>query len=70
MTTREANSLDRTLAKVCEACPVCNHARKKQRGAAFAFVKTVENHLCPFCAAYARVHGRKSHEPSPHGPTA
>ena len=65
MATNKPSLLDRTLAKVCAACPACNHARKKQRGAVFAFVKTVETHLCPFCMAYARVHGRRSHEPAP-----
>ncbi|MBM3892608.1 MAG: hypothetical protein FJ388_26110 [Verrucomicrobia bacterium] len=70
MTIRKPSSLDRALARVCAICPICHHARKKQRGAAFEFVKKVETHLCPFCAAYARVHGRKSHEPAPRGPTA
>ncbi|MBM3858950.1 MAG: hypothetical protein FJ395_04785 [Verrucomicrobia bacterium] len=55
--------LDLTLAKVCENCPVCRTARKHQAGAAFQLVKTVETHVCPFCMAYERVHGRKSHEP-------
>ncbi|MCX7826586.1 MAG: hypothetical protein N2689_13650 [Verrucomicrobiae bacterium] len=65
MTTRDATSLDRALARVCAVCPVCHHARKTQRGVMFEFVKKVEDRLCPFCAAYARVHGRKPHEPTP-----
>ena len=33
---------DRALAKKCIECPVCKHARVKQRGFAFWFVKTIE----------------------------
>lgn len=53
----------RLLAGVSERCPVCRVARRRQAGAAFALVKTFEC-VCPFCRCYARVHGRKSHEPS------
>jgi len=56
---------DRKLAKICIECPVCKHARKKQRGIAFWFVKTVEGSICPNCKAYERVYGRKAHEPLP-----
>jgi hypothetical protein len=28
----------------------------------FNFVRSVENGICPFCRAYERVHGKKSHE--------
>ena len=51
------------MAQVCAACPVCRHARAKQEGAAYTFVKTIEGSLCPFCRAYERVHGKKAHEP-------
>ncbi|MDP8222633.1 MAG: hypothetical protein P9L99_04680 [Candidatus Lernaella stagnicola] len=54
---------DRELAKRCMACPVCQRARDKQRGLAFWFVKTIEGGLCPNCKAYAKVYGRKAHEP-------
>jgi hypothetical protein len=54
---------DRSMAKICESCPVCRHARRKQQGVAFRFVKTIENQICPFCQAYEKVHGRKAHEP-------
>jgi hypothetical protein len=57
--------LDKMLAHVCVLCPVCRRARKRQCGVAFKMVQTVEVHLCPFCAAYERVHGRKAHEPLP-----
>jgi uncharacterized protein CbrC (UPF0167 family) len=57
--------LDRALAKVCENCPVCRTARRRQTGAAYRLVKNVEGHICPFCQAYERVHGRKAHEPPP-----
>ena len=53
---------DRTMARLCERCPVCRHARRSQQGIAFSFVKNVETGLCPFCLAYERVHGRKAHE--------
>jgi len=56
---------DRAMAKVCEHCPVCRQARKRQTGAAYRFVRTIEGGLCPFCKAYERVHGRKAHEPAP-----
>ena len=55
---------DRSLARVCEHCPVCRQARNRQKGAAYRFVRTVEGDLCPFCKAYERVHGRKAHEPA------
>ena len=56
---------DRAMAKRCLECPVCNHARKKQRGIVFFLVKTIEGSICPYCKAYARVYGRKAHEPMP-----
>ncbi len=57
--------LDRSLARVCELCPVCRRARATQAGAAFQLVRRIEADLCPFCRAYAKVHGRKAHEPLP-----
>jgi hypothetical protein len=55
---------DRAMAQRCVECPVCNRARRKQRGAAFWFVKRIEGGVCPFCQAYEKVNGRKAHEPS------
>lgn len=55
-------TLDKILAGVCMNCPVCRRARRQQGGAAFQVVKRVEAKVCPFCRAYERVHGRKSHE--------
>jgi len=52
---------DKKMARICENCPVCRHARKKQRGIAFQFVRAIEGRLCPFCQAYEKVHGRKAH---------
>ena len=60
---RKITDTDRKLAKFCISCPVCRHARKKQQGAAFWFVKKIEGDLCPFCKAYERVCGRKAHQP-------
>ena len=56
---------DKTLARVCENCPVCQRARQKQSGIAFGLVKRVEGSVCPFGRAYERVHSRKPHEPVP-----
>ena len=56
---------DQTMAQRCLECPVCSHARRKQRGLAFWFVKGIEGSLCPYCKAYERVYGRKAHEPMP-----
>ncbi len=52
------------LAQRSENCPVCRAARANQAGLAFWLVKTFEK-MCPFCRAYEKVHGRKSHEPLP-----
>ena len=52
------------MAQKCVECPVCGHARKKQRGLTFWLVKRVEGGLCPYCKAYERVYGRKAHEPA------
>jgi uncharacterized protein CbrC (UPF0167 family) len=60
---RKITDTDHKLAKFCISCPVCRHARKKQQGAAFWFVKKIEGDLCPFCKAYERVYGRKAHQP-------
>ena len=60
---KKISSMDRSLAKVCMNCPVCRHARKKQQGAAYWFVRKIEGNLCPFCKAYERVYGRKAHKP-------
>jgi hypothetical protein len=54
---------DRKMANLCIKCPICSHARKKQQGAAFWFVQTIEGDLCPFCKAYERVYGKKAHQP-------
>ena len=58
---------DRRNAAICLACPVCRRARRKQRGLAYLFVKYVERGLCPKCAAYEKVYGRKAHDPIPAG---
>ena len=62
MNSRDITPLDRSLARVCEICPVCRRARNSQKGLAYSFVKTVEAGICPFCQAYERVHGKKAHE--------
>jgi hypothetical protein len=54
------------LAQRSVNCVVCQRARRQQAGLAFWLVKTFEG-LCPFCRAYEKVYGRKSHEPVPPG---
>lgn len=63
MSNNSITDRDRNMAKRCVECPVCNQARKKQKGFAFWFVKNIEDGLCPYCKAYERVYGRKAHEP-------
>jgi hypothetical protein len=62
MSIQEITPLDRRLARLCELCPVCLHARHYQKGLVYTFVKKVEEGICPFCQAYERVHGKKAHE--------
>ncbi|HOW98854.1 MAG TPA: hypothetical protein P5567_10810 [Kiritimatiellia bacterium] len=64
MSGPEITERDRRMAQQCVDCPVCRHARRKQRGLAFWFVKTIEGGLCPYCRAYEKVYGRKAHEPA------
>ena len=62
---------DRALAQRCVKCPVCTRARRNQSGVSFWFVKQVEGSVCPFCQAYEKVYGRKSHQPvAPHDKSA
>ena len=61
--TAEITDRDRKMAQQCLDCTVCKHARTRQRGFAFWFVKKIESGLCPFCKAYEKVYGRKAHEP-------
>lgn len=65
MASENISDKDRAMAQQCLTCPVCTHARKKQRGLVFFFVKTIEGGVCPYCKAYERVYGRKAHEPIP-----
>ena len=62
MSSSDITVLDKALAKVCELCPVCLHARYHQQGVVFNFLKSIEMDICPFCKAYERVHGQKAHE--------
>ncbi len=57
----QVSKTSRALAWWSQRCPVCRCARRNQSGLAFQLVKSFED-LCPFCRAYERVHGRKSHE--------
>mgnify|MGYP001163405913 CR=1 FL=1 len=68
MSDRQFSEQDLKRAQRCVECPVCTHARKRQRGLAFWFVKSIEGSVCPNCQAYERVYGRKAHEPEPAEP--
>src|SRR5689334_20788705 len=35
MSKSDVTPLDRSLARICELCPVCRHARRSQEGIAF-----------------------------------
>ena len=63
MNQSEVTDRDRARAQHCVECPVCTRARRQQRGLAFWLVKNVESGVCPYCKAYEKVYGRKSHEP-------
>ncbi len=47
MSRTDVTSLDRALAKMCEICPVCLHARHYQQGVVYNFVKNVEQTSAP-----------------------
>jgi hypothetical protein len=59
----EITERDRLNAQKCIECPMCDRARRKQRGLAFLFVKFLEKGICPYCKAYEKVYGKKAHEP-------
>ena len=61
MSQSVVTSLDRSLARMCELCPVCRHASSRQQGLAYTFVKTIEADICPFCRAYGKAYGKKAH---------
>jgi len=63
MTAGTPTEKEKRLAEKCLYCPLCNYARKKQRGLAFWFLKKVESRLCPYCRAYEKVYHRPAHEP-------
>jgi len=62
MNSKTFSEKDKQMAKKCVECPVCRQARKHQKGLAFWFVKNIEQGICPYCAAYERVYGKKAHE--------
>ncbi len=62
MESDNSNSRDRLLARVCELCPLCRHARKRGKGISYQLVRRLEEDICPFCRAYERVYGRPACE--------
>jgi hypothetical protein len=62
MNSATVTEKDRQMAQKCVECPVCTRARKKQKGFAFWFVKSIEGGMCPYCKAYEKVYGKKAHE--------
>jgi len=69
MSNEHISERTRALAEHSVNCVVCRRARQQQAGLAFLIVKTFEG-LCPYCRAYEKVYGRKSHEPVPPPPAA
>jgi hypothetical protein len=69
MSNEQISERTRARAERSVHCPVCQRARQRQAGLAFWLVRTFEG-LCPYCRAYEKVYGRKSHEPVPPGPAA
>jgi hypothetical protein len=65
MSKNDITEKDKEKADKCLECPVCMHARKKQKGFAYWFVKKIERGFCPYCKAYEKVYGRKAHEAIP-----
>ena len=65
MTHNNVTKKDKEKARKCLECPACKHAREKQKGFFYWFVKTIEGGLCPYCKAYEKVYGRKAHEAIP-----
>ena len=64
MDTRPAfNDEDKRMAQKCVECPLCNYARRKQRGLVFRILLGLENRLCPYGVAYTKVFNRKPHDP-------
>jgi hypothetical protein len=63
MNSNTITDKDRARAQKCVECPVCRHARDKQRGMLYRLVRFVETGLCPYCKAYEKVYGKKAHEP-------
>lgn len=54
---------DKRMAQKCIECPLCNYARRKQKGLVFKALLYIEAKRCPYGAAYAKVYKRKPHEP-------
>lgn len=65
MADNQFTKKDELFSKICERCPSCRIARRKQKGFSYWMVKNVEDGLCPFCVSYEKVTGRKAHEPVP-----
>jgi tRNA(Ile2) C34 agmatinyltransferase TiaS len=64
MAGSEITGKDRKRAARClNDCKVCAYARRRQKGLIFRLVKIIEGPICPYCRAYAKVYGRKAHEP-------
>ncbi|MRR06592.1 MAG: hypothetical protein EG828_06540 [Deltaproteobacteria bacterium] len=55
MIRKVGKRLDPLLAAICACCPLCRRARRKPNGLANRIVRKVEERVCPFCRAYARV---------------
>jgi ubiquitin len=63
MENSSVSDKDREMAQVCMSCPMCENARKDQKGFFYSCVKNFAEAMCPYCQAYERVYGCKAHEP-------
>ena len=62
--SKEQREKDLKRVSFClNTCPGCKIARKKQRGFWYQAVRASDDKLCPWCASYARVLGKRAYEP-------
>ena len=49
------------LVSFSEHCPIANKARKHNKAARW-LLKNTGRHICPFCKAYEKEHGKPAYE--------
>ena len=53
----------KSRAQGCLDCPICSHARAKQKGIAYLLVKHIDRKVCPNCKGFEKVTGQLAFEP-------